>query len=566
MSTTTPLRHQVYSLLILVALGIVCARILGANRSFEPYYYRDDPGKSVAAVLLPMGAGGPLEAAALYQGGHATWGLLDPREMRPVWPKTRPDPTLTFGANDRSRWDTIRALVEESSYVIGYREIDPETEKYRDYGISREPEWGTIDRVLRPEPDPERPNTYRFYSSKPPLLPTLLAGEYGLLYHVLGLKLADPQDRWWVVRIILLTAQALPLLLYLILLSRLVERYGVTDWGRLFVVAAACFGTFLTLFATALNNHVIAACTALFALYPALSIGDALGKDQETAENRDTGAEESSTSLSSCLPVSLSPCLFLTSGFFAAFTAAIELPATAFAVFLFLLLLWRAPKPTLRYFLPAAAVPVAAFFLTNYLAIGRLTPAYGEFGGPWYEYPGSVWRTEPGKEKRGIDSAGTKEDRATYATNFLIGHHGVFALTPIYVLALAGMGWGLYRLGRTDPLPPEGSSRGGADRISWRMLAGLSAALTVVVIGFYLWQTTNYGGWTNGPRWLFWLTPFWLLCLLPVIDYLAAHRWGRTLALALLAVSIFSANYRDWNPWRHPWIYQFFDSQNWIPY
>ena len=100
------------------------------------------------------------------------------------------------------------------------------------------------------------------------------------------------------------------------------------------------------------------------------------------------------------------------------------------------------------------------------------------------------------------------------------------------------------------------------------MLSGLTAALTVVVVGFFLGITTtaNYGGWTNGPRWLFWLTPFWLLCMLPVIDYLAVRRWGRVLAFALLAVSVFSANYRDWNPWRHPWIYQFFDSQGWIPY
>ena len=253
------------------------------------------------------------------------------------------------------------------------------------------------------------------------------------------------------------------MLIYLVLLSRLAERYGTTDWGRLFVVAAACFGTFLTLFTTALNNHVLAACTALFAFYPALRIWDACGKDKETGRQGDkesTGiagavGEGLSGSLSPCLPVSLSPCLLLSlSGFFAAFTAAIELPATAFAVFLFLLLLWRTPRRTLLYFLPAAAIPVALFFWTNYLAIGRWTPAYGEFGGPWYEYEGSHWKPDPSKEKRGIDWAATKENRATYAVNFLVGHHGALTLTPIYLLALAGMGYGVARLATRNPIPP----------------------------------------------------------------------------------------------------------------
>src|SRR5262249_23455417 len=123
--------------------------------------------------------------------------------------------------------------------------------------------WKTIDRVMNPE-------TNTFYSSKPPLLPTMVAGEYWLLKESLGWSITE--NRWSVVRVILLTFNALPLLIYLILLARLAERLGTTDWGRLYVVACGCFGTFLTTFATTLNNHSLAACTALFALCPALSL------------------------------------------------------------------------------------------------------------------------------------------------------------------------------------------------------------------------------------------------------------------------------------------------------
>ena len=36
-----------------------------------------------------------------------------------------------------------------------------------------------------------------------------------------------------------------PLVIGFVLLARLVERFGTTDWGRIFVMAAAVFGTFL---------------------------------------------------------------------------------------------------------------------------------------------------------------------------------------------------------------------------------------------------------------------------------------------------------------------------------
>ena len=58
-----------------------------------------------------------------------------------------------------------------------------------------------------------------------------------------------------------------PLVIYLCCWPRLVERFGTTDWGRIFVMAAAAFGTFLTTFAVAINNHLPAAVCAAAAVY-----------------------------------------------------------------------------------------------------------------------------------------------------------------------------------------------------------------------------------------------------------------------------------------------------------
>lgn len=440
----------------------------------------------------------------------------------------------THADNDRSRWDTVRALVDNGTYAIGHRDTDPANpNKYKDRGICTEEGWITIDKVLRPD-------TQDFYSSKPPLLATLVAGEYWLLKHTLGWSITEQRSA--VVRTILMTVNGLSLVVYWILLARLVEQFGTSDWGRLYVFAAGCFATFLTTFANTFNNHTVAACSALFALYPVLQIWY-------------RGARGAG--------------YFLAAGFFAGFTAVNELPALSFAAALLVLLFWRAPARTLFLFIPAVALPVAAALWTNYLAVGQLRPAYSEFGGPWYEYAGSHW--EPGPNKYGIDWAYLTESRAGYAFHVLIGHHGIFSLSPIFFLTAAGMILDVVKgngsrttLKESEPKQQQRSSP------PLKMVGLLSLVVSIVVVGFYIVgvndRNRNYGGWTSGLRWLIWLTPLWVLTMLPVADWLAERRWGRGLAYVLLSISVLSVSYPALNPWRHPWLYEYLQAHGWIHY
>jgi hypothetical protein len=498
------LRRSAYVLLIVVAVAGIAGRLVGVGRVYEPWLSRT-PGKTAE------------------------------EDKRGVWPATRPEPQPTHGDNDRSRWDTVRALVENHTYAIGHRDaIDLDTGKPIDGGIVTEDGWKTIDKVLNPD-------TRDFYSSKPPLLPTLVAGEYWLFHDGLGWSITDERHRWEIVPIILLTLNVLPWGVALWLLACLVERHGSTDWGRLFVVATACFGTFVTTFSTTLNNHTVAAWSALFALYAAVRIWS----PDEAHGPRAVG-------------------WYALAGFFAAFTACNELPAAAFAVALFLMLLWESPRRALAGFLPAALIPIAAFFLTNYLAIGELNPAYEKFGGPWYDYEGSYWRGA-----KGIDTAGMQESRGVYAFHLLLGHHGAFSLTPVFLLALAGMvALSLRARPALFRSPQQGESVESGRGLT---LAGLlTLGVTVVVLAFYVLfldeRKRNYGGWTSGPRWLIWLTPLWLVALLPAADWLGRRRWGRVLGYALLALSVLSVSYPQFSPWRHPWLYNFLEAHGLLKY
>src|SRR5262249_52410618 len=102
-----------------------------------------------------------------------------------------------------------------------------------------------------------------------------------------------------------------------------------------------------------------------------------------------------------------------------------------------------------------------------------------------------------------------------------------------------------------------------------RLLAAITLITSTVVIAFYLSRPLidrNYGGGTCCLRWLMWLTPLWLLTMLPAADWLFRRRWGLAFGLGLLAISVFSASYAADNPWTHPWIFDYWWSMGWIKY
>lgn len=485
--------------------------------------------------------------------------------------------TAMLSANDRSRWCTIRALVEHGTYEI-------------DDVIERRTDWYTID-MVRHKGDDGREH---YYSSKPPLLPTLLAAEYFVIRNAFGADLVD--SPFYVARLVLIVSNVLPLVLYFALLACLVESLAASDWTKLFVMTCATWGTFLTTFAVTLNNHLPAAISVLLAIFAAIKI---IHEGQ-----RETG-------------------WFVMSGFFAAFVVANELPGLALFAMLLVALLWLAPKQTLIGFAPAAAVVAAAFFGTNHVAHGSLRPPYGHRGDGavlatisdaetesilrnqvtdafrdelrdaslevsaqttlratgtsgrwslfdeathdryalwytgdgfevrqwdhWYDYEGSYW--QPGV-KKGVDVG--EASKRDYAFHVLVGHHGLFSLTPIWVISFVGVGVWLMRGER-----------------SLQAFALMVLTLSVVCIAFYLMREErdrNYGGVSCGFRWLFWFTPLWLICMIPAADHIGSNRWGRWVAYAALGISIISATYASMNPWSHPWIFDYWSILEWISY
>ena len=513
--------------------------------------------------------------------------------------------TPFHSANDRSRWATIRSLGDENTYRI-------DNVIFNEKG--RNTRWHTIDLVRHRGRD----GKLHYYSSKPTLLPTMMTYTYIGVRSVTGWKLSEDEDVFKIAWCLLNVFNVIPLLIICFLTAKAVERYAESDFTRIFIVACACFGTFLTTFAITLNNHVPAAFGVMLATYPLMRIW----------LDDDAGFWH-----------------FLCVGLGASFAAANELPALSFMCVAIFGALIKSPGRTILVSIPAAAIVIAAFFGTNLIAHNEWKPAYthrsdgdvlaqlpadlidekeidSQIGSlskkpqfislpknirasineysealgfelssqtkmivgqtpvkshvekryvvfdpvtdqqvalvkkvdndhfdmhrwnHWYEYPRSYWLLG---NKQGVDKGESSQFR--YAFHVFVGHHGIFSLTPIWVIAFAGMGYGLFAREQS---------------LRWIMFA--TVVLSAVCIGFYLarpLEDRNYGGVTSALRWLFWLSPMWLVAMIPWLDR-TESKGLKFFFVVLLLLSFVSASYSCMNPWQHPWIYEWFDNMGWI--
>ncbi len=399
-------------------------------------------------------------------------------------------------ANDRSRWETVWSLVERGTFQID--EIDAV------------PGWGTIDKV-RHEGD--------FYSSKPPLQSTLVAGVYWCVKRLTGWNLTENTVE--VSRLVLLIVNWLPQVLSLIVIAMLVERYARRDFGKLFVLVVASWATLLGPFTSSLNNHSPAAICVVLALYPLLRV-------ITDGEHRNR--------------------FFALVGFFAAATFTFELPAALLVVVFGAMLFKVDRKRTLTVFVPAALIPIVAFVALNCVVTGSLSPFYSSYGSDKYVYEHagipSYWSHPQGLD-RNLDSP------LMYFVHCTIGHHGLLSLTPVWLLTLVGwLGWRRW---------PE---------CRQRTMLIVGAGLTAVVLGFYLTRTQNYnyGGNSIALRWMLWLAPLWLLAMIPVFDAWGSRRGFQILSSCLLAASVVSASLPGSNPWQSTWLLSAMERWGWLEY
>lgn len=627
------LRRLVYAILIVVVAGVGLGKIASVDsapdRAIQNYRLQQIPKtlQEKSKELDKKNLSDSEKKKELERIGAAL--IRDAHKERP-----------TLSANDRSRWATIRALVEKDARVYRYTPVlskdeeqervdeirtatgDPNAsfkylpeeilrnckdecpEKYRTankraknyrrtlvpYAVDKvfeDPSWDSIDVVKHGLPDelydPANPSSGYLYSSKPTLLPTVMAAPYWVLNRCFGLSLG--KRPFETTRILLVIYNLIPLLVALACLASTIELVGRTDLGKIYAFVAAVFASFALAFVATLNNHVPGFVCVSIALWAGARI---LAKRSD------------------------SPVDYLCAGFFGAFAVACELPALAFAALLCAVLLVKRPRKTILCAVPAGLVVAAAFCVTNNIAHGSMIPAYahkrdhmalaqeyqnaidnGETIDPatlfdpndWYFYnyypagrprQAKYARLSHWANRTGIDRGEPSIKR--YAFHSTIGLRGVFSLSPTWALALLGALLALFRAKSLAPEDPEFALIHGesapvlenAKASTLRILAAFCAILTVVFFAFFLTRDQgdrNYGGMSCCLRWFFPLIPLYILQLVPCVDKFGRSKIFRVIAGLALLWATLSAFYPTWSPWIHPWLYQIAVDQNWtVPY
>lgn len=402
--------------------------------------------------------------------------------------------TPFLSANDRSRWCGVEALLSERTFMI-------------DSPIKRKG-WNTIDKVSHYGNDGKQ----HYYSSKPPLLYILLTGETWAVERILGYRLS--YKPFLIGRTVVGITNGALILVFFLTVCRAVERWGRSNWGRIFVVAFATWGTLLSPFAVSINNHLPGVVAVAIAFYQLLRIW------YEDAEGN---------------------WRYAVCGFAAACTVVCELPALAFLVGILGALCIKSPRRTLAFAVPIVLLVGFAFVGSNYLAHGTLKFPYMHRAegkdwreGNWYNYEGSYWLNP-----QSVDVG--EPSKARYGFHVILGHHGLISLTPAWLLSIYGT-WLLIAKRK--------------HHATALAIIGLTAMCLIFFILMRPVGDRNYGGSTCGFRWMFWLMPLWIIAMIPAADRVMRMPKMRWLAIAALGVSIFSACYHGMNPWTHPWIYQ----------
>jgi hypothetical protein len=364
-------------------------------------------------------------------------------------------------ANTGSRYATIESLVDRGTFYIDHSRYVRTIDKYK---VGE-----------------------HYISSKPPALPAFGAGVYWIYKELTGKTIARHEGD--VVRLVSLCTGGLCHLIFLIFFYRLCLLLMKRRLAVAVAMAGACFAYLGVGYATHINNHSTAAALGVCGLYYACRIR----REPTTTRVRH----------------------WLLAGGVLGLLPTVDLSGLAITGCVGLYLLTYDWKKTLLLFVPALLPALLVHFALTYSISGSFRPFYmnqslKNFSEFHFRRAG------------GID--GFREPKYIYAFNVLLGHHGLFSMTPLYAFGL----WELLRSIRHRRYFAESL---------------VCAGVVLAFIAFYIFRSRNYGGWCVGMRWLMPAMPLLLLYFGLWVDRV---RLTRPLWLAvLLAFSVSCFHVQD---------------------
>jgi hypothetical protein len=375
-----------------------------------------------------------------------------------------------MSVNPASRYATMEALVEHGTFTIDDTHL-----------VSR-----TVDKVKWEG---------RFYSSKPPLLPTLLTPIYAGVRAVTGEGFREAM--YPTARVMRVFVAFAPWAIAMVLWAALVFRLTPREDERALLIIAMVAGGLPTAYGSHLDNHSFAFGALVAAAVAAAPV---------------VQASKTLTASRAAL-----------AGLAAGAAVTFDLGAAPLSGLMVVWVAWtQRSRPRVAVsLLAAAAVPLACQVAISYAMTGDPRPFY--LLGASYDYPGSYWNNR-------AEFDALSEPKWRYALHSLIGHHGLFSVTPWLVLALP---WFF----RREETPAA------------EALRRVAIAATLFIVAYYVRKTTNYGGRCVGMRWYMVLHPVLAIAAARTISRYGMAARRPVLLGVLIALSAVSALPGAINPW-----------------
>ncbi len=300
----------------------------------------------------------------------------------------------------------------------------------------------------------------QFYSDKP-VMPALLGALVYWPLHASGLRLTE--GPCWAYYLITLATIGLPWLLGMLAFHRAVGITGADATARTWCTVALAFGSILWPWSTVFANHSFAAACLAIGLPLVLRVRH--------------GGAGAGTAFGAGAAWGLA--------------ASADQPFGIFIVaFAAMLLADPRSRRLAGWFVLPAMLAVGLVIGVNFAISGSVIPV--QLVPAHFDYAGSPWRGSA--ELSGVRTNSLTET-SRYALAMLLGMKGFLWFNPL--LWLAALAWAA-QLRRAAPLRLEAVAVGGA---------------TLVLVGYYVTRTNNYGGSAFGIRWFVPLLPFWYLFL-----------------------------------------------------
>jgi drug/metabolite transporter superfamily protein YnfA len=338
---------------------------------------------------------------------------------------------------------------------------------------------GTVDKIYRDG---------HYYSHQPPLLPVLEAPVYWAI-NLPGIRFNN-RGRFVMTYLFILLTNGLALALTVVVTARILEWAGVAPPGRDLLAALLIFGTWLLPYGISSNNHSVSALLVAVLSHLLLKF-------------------DSTISAAGAAAVGLVLGLLV----------AIEiLPLVSFLPLTIVYLAARRLLGVREWFAFAAglAVPLIAHAILNVRITGDVIPA--GFHHELFAYPGSVFDTTTLTGTIKYDSIG---GAFHYAWTSLFAGKGFFTFAPLLLAGLiAGLSsWQWWARARGVQLV---------------LLGSIALSLAVAIL-----TTNNYGGEAVGFRHAAYLSPAFIVLLLPWLVESGEGKPGRrTVVTAIAVVSV----------------------------